>query len=255
MNDRVSRLRHGVRSARRGGAWIKIRKTTPCKVEWNPARSAFGAAFHPPSSTRVTSQTPRSSASALTPKSQFPAHFQHHGIFLQNLAVDAAQALEFCVFDDQLHQGPAQAPALEIRSQQDRVLAGPVAFIAVQPDNAEYLAAGFIQCDKGHRARIVQLRQARDELRREFLDGIEEAKPQVCLADMDQKVANQGFVAGSERPDKYPPVIPEYEMPLPLRIVQTKRRHPTPQGNCYGCIRSAATRYFLAWATSCASLG
>jgi len=40
-------------------------------------------------------------------KAQFPAHFQHDGIFLKNLAFDAAKALGLCVLDDQLHQSPA----------------------------------------------------------------------------------------------------------------------------------------------------
>jgi hypothetical protein len=34
-------------------------------------------------------------------KSQFPTHFQHHGIFLENLAVDPVQAFGFCLLDDQ----------------------------------------------------------------------------------------------------------------------------------------------------------
>jgi phage terminase small subunit len=85
-------------------------------------------------------------------ESQFPAHFQHHGILLKNLAVYAAQTSGFCIFDNQLHQVPAEAPALEIRSQQDRVLAGLAACVGVEPDDAEHLAAGFIDGDKGHRA-------------------------------------------------------------------------------------------------------
>jgi hypothetical protein len=63
----------------------------------------------------------------------------------------------------------------------------------------------------------------RDELNREFLDGIEETKPQIFLAHMRQKVANQEIVIRPDRPDKYPPVIPENEMPVPLLIVESKR--------------------------------
>lgn len=36
---------------------------------------------------------------------------------------------------------------------------------------------------------------------------------------MDQKVADQPFVIRFERPDKYPPAIPENDMSLPLRRV------------------------------------
>src|SRR6202048_2922952 len=149
-------------------------------------------------------------------KSQFPAHFQHHRIFLENLAGYLLQALEFGVLDDQLHQGPAQASALEIRSEQDRVLAGLMNRVGVEPDHAEHLATGFIDGDKRHRAQIIELRQFRDELMREFLDGIEEAKPQIFFGDVDQKVANQKLVIRSDRPDKYPPAIPENKMPLPF---------------------------------------
>src|ERR1700733_1284168 len=166
-------------------------------------------------------------------KSQFPTHLQHDRVFLENLTVNAVQALRFCVLDDQLHQGPAQASALEIRSQQDRVLACLVDFVGMEPDDAECLTTGFIECDKSHRARIIQLRQSGDELRREFLDRIEEAKPQIFLADMCQKVANQGFVIGPDRSDKYPPAPAKNEMPLPSRIVQSNRRHQDTKGNFY----------------------
>jgi hypothetical protein len=124
----------------------------------------------------VTSHTPLLGI-GLDLKSQFPAHFQHHRIFLENLAGYLFQAFGFAVLDDQLHQGPAQASALEIRSQEDRILAGLMNSVGVEPDDAEYLAAGFIDGDKGHRARIIELRQFGDELMREFLDGIEKAKP------------------------------------------------------------------------------
>jgi hypothetical protein len=151
-------------------------------------------------------------------EAQFPAHFQHHGIFLKNLAGYAANALGFCVLDDQLHQAPAEPPALEIRSQQDRVFAGFAACVGMEPDDAEHLAAGFIDGDKGHRAQTVDICQSSDKLMREFLDGIEEAKPQIFLAHMCQKVANQDRVIRPDRPDKYPPAISKNKMPLPLQI-------------------------------------
>jgi hypothetical protein len=59
-------------------------------------------------------------------------------------------------------------------------------------------------------------------MRELFLNGIEEAKPQIFFADMCQKVTNQKIVIRSDRPDKYSPTNPENEMPLPLRIVQSK---------------------------------
>src|SRR6202035_390074 len=88
----------------------------------------------------------------------------------------------------------------------------------MEPDDAERLTTGFVDGDKGHRARIIELRQAGDELMREFLDGIEEAQPQVFLAHMGQKVANPELVIRTDRPDKYPPAVPENKMPLPFWI-------------------------------------
>jgi hypothetical protein len=51
---------------------------------------------------------------------------------------------------------------------------------------------------------------------REFLDGIEEAKPQIFFGNVGEKVANQKLVIRSNRPDKYSPAIPENEMSLPF---------------------------------------
>jgi hypothetical protein len=62
------------------------------------------------------------------------------------------------------------------------------------------------------------LRQSGDELSRKFLYGIEEAKPQAFLADMDQKIIDQRFVIRFERSDKY--LAPENDVSLPLRRIR-----------------------------------
>src|SRR6202022_1240281 len=108
-----------------------------------------------------------------------------------------------------------------VRSEQNRILAGLLDRVGVEPDDAEHLATGFIDGYKGHRAQIIELRQFGDELMREFLDGIEEAKPQIFFGHVDQKVANQKLVIRSDRPGKYPPAIPENKMPLPFYIGQS----------------------------------
>jgi len=74
--------------------------------------------------------------------------------------------------------------------------------------------------DKSHRARMVEIGQSGANLMREFLDRIEEAKPQVFLAHMSQMIADQVFIVRSDRPDKYPPVIAEDDVPLPFRRVR-----------------------------------
>src|SRR5882762_4526886 len=56
-------------------------------------------------------------------ETEVPAHFQHDRVFRQNVPRDRFETFGFRVFDDQLHQRPAQPPALEIGSEQDRVFA------------------------------------------------------------------------------------------------------------------------------------
>ena len=72
--------------------------------------------------------------------------------------MDAAQALGSCVLDDQLHQNPAQASAVKIRSQQDRILARLVDRVRVKSDDAEYLTIDFINGYKGPRLQVIKLR-------------------------------------------------------------------------------------------------
>src|ERR1700743_1536119 len=58
---------------------------------------------------------------------------------------------------------------------------------------------------------------------RELLDRVEEAQPQIFLADVLQQSADQRPVIRLHRPRKYPPTIPENEMPLPLRRIGPNR--------------------------------
>jgi hypothetical protein len=73
------------------------------------------------------------------------------------------------------------SPLPKVRSQQNRVLGGLMARVGMQSHDAERLLSGFIDGDKSHRARIVEIDQSGDELMRKLLDGIEEAKPQIFL--------------------------------------------------------------------------
>ena len=101
----------------------------------------------------------------------------------------------------------------------------------MEPYDAEGLVTAFVDGDKRHRARIIQMRQSGDEFGREFLDRVEEAKPQIGSADMRQKVTIPGTVIRPQRPDKYAPAtVSKNEMALPLRIVRLKSRHRAP--NC-----------------------
>jgi hypothetical protein len=51
----------------------------------------------------------------------------------------------------------------------------------------------------------------------ELLDRIEEAKPQIFLADVLQQIKDQRLVGGANRPDENLPAVAEDEMPFPLR--------------------------------------
>src|SRR5450755_2214989 len=57
-------------------------------------------------------------------KSELPAHVQHRGVFLQHLAFDASEILAARIADDQLHEPPPDAAALEIGAHQDGVFGG-----------------------------------------------------------------------------------------------------------------------------------
>ena len=103
-------------------------------------------------------------------EAQFTAHLQHHGIFPENLAGYLRQAFGFSVFDDHLHQRPTQSAAFQIRSQQDRILAAITRRTAVKADNAQDIAAGFVERRKRHRSRVIELGQPDEERMAEFLD-------------------------------------------------------------------------------------
>src|SRR6478736_10369499 len=56
---------------------------------------------------------------------------------------------------------------------------------------------------------------------RKFLDGFEEAKPQILLGDVAQQFAKQRLVVRPDGTRKHAPTIPEDEMPLPLNRIRT----------------------------------
>ena len=124
-------------------------------------------------------------------EAEIPAHLQHDPVFVQDVARDHLQPLGPRIFDEQLHQRPAEPPALEIGPQQDGVFAALVDRIGVYPDHADQLVAGFVEGDKGHRAGVVELRQPGDELVGEFLHRRKEPQPQILGRDMPQEFVDQ----------------------------------------------------------------
>lgn len=105
------------------------------------------------------------------------AHIEHHRVFMQDIAGNMLQAFGPRIFDDQLHQHPAQSPPLQIRAQQNRVFAGFVDRIRVNANDADHLAGRLIKGHEGHRARVVELRQPRNEFMAEPLHGRKESEP------------------------------------------------------------------------------
>src|SRR5882757_5039762 len=101
-------------------------------------------------------------------------------------------------------------------------------FVGVQSHDPQRLFAGFIDRDKSHRTRVVEIDQSRDELMRKLLDRIEETKSQIFLAHVSHMIADQVLVVRSDRPDKYSPAIPKDEMPLPLRRIRASIGHQSP---------------------------
>src|SRR5258707_8260346 len=110
-------------------------------------------------------------------ETEAPAHFQHHHILLKDIPRDSFEPFGLRVFDDQLHQRPAQPPALEIGSEQDRVFTALVDRIRVDLDQANHLVGGFIERDESHRAGVVELGQPRDERVGKLLHRREEPQP------------------------------------------------------------------------------
>ena len=117
-------------------------------------------------------------------KSEPLAHIEHPGIPAQDLAADGAHALRVPVFDDHFHEQQAEPHALEVGPDQHGEFGARKVSLGVKAHHAEHLAGGFLDGDKGHRARVVELRQTRDERMRQFFHRREEPQPDVFLADM-----------------------------------------------------------------------
>ena len=96
-------------------------------------------------------------------KSELPAHLQHRGVLLQHLAFDAFELLAARIADDEIHELPSDAVALEVRAHQDGIFGALVIGIRVQPDDAEQVSGRDVERREGDRPAIIQLRQAREE--------------------------------------------------------------------------------------------
>ena len=86
---------------------------------------------------------------------------------------------------------PAEPAPLQVGADQDRVLAAVVGGVGMQAHDAEQLSARRLERDECHRARIVDLGEARDEGVAQVLDRREEAQPQVLIGHAGEEVRVQ----------------------------------------------------------------
>ncbi len=89
----------------------------------------------------------------------------------------------------------------------------------MQADDAEHVAGRFLDGDEGHGARVVDLRETRDERVAEFLHRREEPQTQVLRRDRGEERRIQPLVFGTHRPDQNLRSVAQLSVAFPfLRI-------------------------------------
>ncbi len=114
------------------------------------------------------------------------------------------------------HELPAEAEALEVGAQQDRVFAALVVRVGMEADRAHHLAALGIDRDEGDGAGVVDLRQAREEGVAEIAHRREEAQAQVLGRNPLEEVQEQLLVLRPDRTDENLAAVAERERALPF---------------------------------------
>ncbi|KAG1256427.1 hypothetical protein G6F68_009794 [Rhizopus microsporus] len=131
--------------------------------------------------------------------------------------------MPLCVLDHDRHQPPADAVALQVRPDQDAVLATVVIGVGVQAHRAEHFAAARFNRHQCDRARVVELGQARDEFVAEVLHRLEEAQAQVLVADTGEERAEQRVVFRPHRPYEGAAAVGQVDGALPLLRIREHR--------------------------------
>jgi hypothetical protein len=89
----------------------------------------------------------------------------------------------------------------------------------MQTHDAEHLAGRFLDRDEGHRPRIVDLGEARDERMRERIDGREESQAQILRRDGGEERAVQWLALRPYRAYQQRRAVAKPDVALPrLRI-------------------------------------
>src|SRR5262245_1617318 len=78
-------------------------------------------------------------------EAELGGHLEHAGVFGEHVAVDAPQAFLPSVFDDALHQQPAEAVPFEPRSDQHREFRGLLVELVLQSHEPQHLASGLVE--------------------------------------------------------------------------------------------------------------
>src|SRR5690606_5605166 len=109
-----------------------------------------------------------------------------------------------------------EAAALEIGADEDRVFAGLVIGIGVQPHYPHHLAAFHIERDEGDGARVVDLHEPGEKRVTELADRSEEAQAQIRRAYMLEELEHEALILRPDRAHKEAPPVLELHCALPL---------------------------------------
>jgi hypothetical protein len=110
---------------------------------------------------------------------ELAAHRQHRVVLVEDDTVNAAKSFGSPIVDDVLQQRPAKAVTLQVGANDERIFAHRAIRVAGEPTDTSKRSRLLVECDKGHVAVVVELRQPRQHLVRKTLAGRQEPQPDV----------------------------------------------------------------------------
>ena len=90
-------------------------------------------------------------------------------------------------------------------------------------NDAEHLTGGLVESHESHRARVVKLRQSRNEFVTKLFHRREEPEPQVFLGNATQKLVDPWLVVRPDRTNYDSPIVLKLVVPHPLRRIRPNR--------------------------------
>src|SRR5579871_3119281 len=181
------------------------KRTSPAATRAGASRPSLPAV-----AAEVEYDAPQLRSDVLLAKAELGAHLQHGGVFDQDVAVDAAQALCSAVRDHTLHQQPAEPVPLQPRAHQDGELRSLFVELVSQAHQPEQLSRVGIQRNEGHFVPVVEMLELLQLGRAELGNMRKKPQAQILGADVAQKgrikrhvfrtrPANQNALAALER--------------------------------------------------------